>query len=75
MENTNTPATNGPAPVTPVELLTRQLSDWHALRANLLEEQELERSLERSDELTEQIAYCEAKTNALAADLQTLMNR
>ena len=59
-----------PAPVTPVELLTRQLEDWQRLRTDLKNQYEQT----PSDELTRQIAYCENKIDRLASELQALMN-
>ncbi|WP_020603236.1 hypothetical protein [Spirosoma spitsbergense] len=64
MEN----STQTPAPVTPVELLKRQLSDWKTLRAELLEQHQLD----RSDELAEQITYCEDKIDSLTSELRKL---
>lgn len=70
MENSTQTRPGGPpAPVTPVELLKRQLADWQTLRADLLEQHRLD----RSDELAEQITYCEDKIDSLATELGKLV--
>lgn len=59
---------NTPAPVTPVELLKRQLSDWRELHAQLCAENEATPTHERYTH----IQYCAALIDNIEADLVML---
>lgn len=59
---------NQSAPVTPVELLERQLRDWQVLRKELEEKSKSS----TTPELVVQIAYCTSKIKDLTAELTTL---
>lgn len=58
MESTN----NTPSPISPMQLLERQLNDWHRL-ANRLHDQ---------DPNDPNLAYCEKKIDELDAEIERL---